>query len=234
MTEFFGEFIGTLILVLLGDGVVANVSLNKSKGQGSGWIAIVLGWGFAVAVAVYVSGFMSGAHLNPAVTLGLAMAGMFSWSNVVFYIVAQILGAMAGATLVWIHYYSHWKETKDPATILGIFSTAPAIRESGPNLIGEAIGTAVLVIGVMAMGPNELTSGLGAIVVGIIITAIGFGLGGTTGYGINPARDLGPRIIHQLLPIVNKGTSDWTYSWIPVVGPIIGALVGALLYNLIL
>lgn len=234
MTGFYGEFIGTLILVLLGDGVVANISLNKSKGQGSGWVAVALGWGFAVAVAVYVSGFMSGAHLNPAVTIGLAMAGMFPWASAASYIVAQMLGAMAGALLVWIHYYSHWKETEDSATILGVFSTAPAIRKTVPNLIGEVVGTAILIIGVMAMGPNELTSGLGAIVVGIIITAIGFGLGGTTGYAINPARDLGPRIMHQILPIANKGTSDWSYSWIPVVGPLLGAVVGALLYNLVL
>lgn len=234
MTEFYGELIGTFILIVLGDGVVANISLNKSKGQGAGWVAVALGWGFAVTVAVYVSGFMSGAHLNPAVTLGLAMAGMFPWGSVASYIVAQMLGAMAGALLVWVHYYSHWKETEDAATILGVFSTGPAIRKTVPNLIGEVIGTAILIIGVMAMGPNELTSGLGAIVVGIIITAIGFGLGGTTGYAINPARDLGPRIMHQILPIANKGDSDWSYSWIPIVGPLIGAVLGALLYNLVL
>lgn len=234
MTEFYGELIGTFILIVLGDGVVANISLNKSKGQGAGWVAVALGWGFAVTVAVYVSGFMSGAHLNPAVTVGLAMAGMFPWGSVASYIVAQMLGAMAGALLVWVHYYSHWKETEDAATILGVFSTGPAIRKTVPNLIGEVIGTAILIIGVMAMGPNELTSGLGAIVVGIIITAIGFGLGGTTGYAINPARDLGPRIMHQILPIANKGDSDWGYSWIPVVGPLIGAVLGALLYNLVL
>jgi len=234
MTEFYGELIGTFILIVLGDGVVANISLNKSKGQGAGWVAVALGWGFAVAVAVYVSGFMSGAHLNPAVTVGLAMVGMFPWGSVASYIVAQMLGAMAGALLVWVHYYSHWKETEDAATILGVFSTGPAIRKTVPNLIGEVIGTAILIIGVMAMGPNELTSGLGAIVVGIIITAIGFGLGGTTGYAINPARDLGPRIMHQILPIANKGDSDWSYSWIPIVGPLIGAVLGALLYNLVL
>jgi len=234
MTEFYGELIGTFILIVLGDGVVANISLNKSKGQGAGWVAVALGWGFAVTVAVYVSGFMSGAHLNPAVTVGLAMVGMFPWGSVASYIVAQMLGAMAGALLVWVHYYSHWKETEDAATILGVFSTGPAIRKTVPNLIGEVIGTAILIIGVMAMGPNELTSGLGAIVVGIIITAIGFGLGGTTGYAINPARDLGPRIMHQILPIANKGDSDWSYSWIPIVGPLIGAVLGALLYNLVL
>lgn len=234
MTEFYGELIGTCILIVLGDGVVANISLNKSKGQGAGWVAVALGWGFAVTVAVYVSGFMSGAHLNPAVTVGLAMAGMFPWGSVASYIVAQMLGALAGALLVWVHYYSHWKETEDAATILGVFSTGPAIRKTVPNLIGEVIGTAILIIGVMAMGPNELTSGLGAIVVGIIITAIGFGLGGTTGYAINPARDLGPRIMHQILPIANKGDSDWSYSWIPIVGPLIGAVLGALLYNLVL
>lgn len=234
MTELLGEFIGTLILVLLGDGVVANNSLRKSKGENAGWLSITIGWGLAVTLAVYISGFLSPAHLNPAVTVAMAATGSLPWASVVPYIIAQVLGAIVGATLVWINYLPHFKETEDEAAILGIFATAPAIRNTPANFISEMIGTAVLVIGVIAMGPNNLTSGLGAMVVGVIVAAIGFSLGGSTGYAINPARDLGPRIAHAVLPIANKGGSDWGYSWIPVVAPIAGGLVGALLYSLVL
>lgn len=234
MTELLGEFIGTLILVLLGDGVVANNSLRKSKGENAGWLSITIGWGLAVTLAVYISGFLSPAHLNPAVTVAMAATGSLPWASVVPYIIAQVLGAIVGATLVWINYLPHFKETEDEAAILGIFATAPAIRNTPANFISEMIGTAVLVIGVIAMGPNNLTSGLGAMVVGVIVAAIGFSLGGPTGYAINPARDLGPRIAHAVLPIANKGGSDWGYSWIPVVAPIAGGLVGALLYSLVL
>lgn len=234
MTELLGEFIGTLILVLLGDGVVANNSLRKSKGENAGWLSITIGWGLAVTLAVYISGFLSPAHLNPAVTVAMAATGSLPWASVVPYIIAQVLGAIVGATLVWINYLPHFKETEDEAAILGIFATAPAIRHTPANFISEMIGTAVLVIGVIAMGPNNLTSGLGAMVVGVIVAAIGFSLGGPTGYAINPARDLGPRIAHAILPIANKGGSDWGYSWIPVVAPIAGGLVGALLYSLVL
>ncbi|SUN64255.1 glycerol uptake facilitator protein [Streptococcus dysgalactiae subsp. equisimilis] len=232
--NFTGELLGTFILVLLGDGVVSACILNKTKAQNSGWIAIVLGWGIAVTVAVYISGFMSGAHLNPAVTLAMAAIGSLPWSQVVTYLVAQFLGAMLGALVLYLHYYPHWKETKDAGTILACFSTGPAIRHAWSNLLGEALGTAVLVITVMAIGPNKVAAGFGPIIVGFVIMAVGFSLGATTGYAINPARDLGPRIMHALLPIPNKGDSDWSYAWIPVLGPILGGVAGALIYQVIL
>ncbi|BBE40761.1 aquaporin family protein [Streptococcus dysgalactiae] len=232
--NFIGELLGTFILVLLGDGVVSACILNKTKAQNSGWIAIVLGWGIAVTVAVYISGFMSGAHLNPAVTLAMAAIGSLPWSQVVTYLVAQFLGAMLGALVLYLHYYPHWKETKDAGTILACFSTGPAIRHTWSNLFGEALGTAVLVITVMAIGPNKVAAGFGPIIVGFVVMAVGFSLGATTGYAINPARDLGPRIMHALLPIPNKGDSDWSYAWIPVLGPILGGVAGALIYQVIL
>ncbi|WP_313769800.1 MIP/aquaporin family protein [Streptococcus dysgalactiae] len=234
MMNFTGELLGTFILVLLGDGVVSACILNKTKAQNSGWIAIVLGWGIAVTVAVYISGFMSGAHLNPAVTLAMAAIGSLPWSQVVTYLVAQFLGAMLGALVLYLHYYPHWKETKDAGTILACFSTGPAIRHAWSNLFGEALGTAVLVITVMAIGPNKVAAGFGPIIVGFVVMAVGFSLGATTGYAINPARDLGPRIMHALLPIPNKGDSDWSYAWIPVLGPILGGVAGALIYQVIL
>ncbi|MCB2833107.1 aquaporin family protein [Streptococcus dysgalactiae subsp. dysgalactiae] len=232
--NFIGELLGTFILVLLGDGVVSACILNKTKAQNSGWIAIVLGWGIAVTVAVYISGFMSGAHLNPAVTLAMAAIGSLPWSQVVTYLVAQFLGAMLGALVLYLHYYPHWNETKDAGTILACFSTGPAIRHTWSNLFGEALGTAVLVITVMAIGPNKVAAGFGPIIVGFVVMAVGFSLGATTGYAINPARDLGPRIMHTLLPIPNKGDSDWSYAWIPVLGPILGGVAGALIYQVIL
>lgn len=232
--NFTGELLGTFILVLLGDGVVSACILNKTKAQNSGWIAIVLGWGIAVTVAVYISGFMSGAHLNPAVTLAMAAIGSLPWSQVVTYLVAQFLGAMLGALVLYLHYYPHWKETKDAGTILACFSTGPAIRHTWSNLLGEALGTAVLVITVMAIGPNKVAAGFGPIIVGFVVMAVGFSLGATTGYAINPARDLGPRIMHALLPIPNKGDSDWSYAWITVLGPILGGIAGALIYQVIL
>ncbi|WP_331813055.1 MIP/aquaporin family protein [Streptococcus pyogenes] len=234
MVNFIGELLGTFILVLLGDGVVSACILNKTKAQNSGWIAIILGWGIAVTVAVYISGFMSGAHLNPAVTLAMAAIGSLPWSQVVTYLVAQFLGAMLGALVLYLHYYPHWKETKDAGTILACFSTGPAIRHTWSNLFGEALGTAVLVITVMAIGPNKVAAGFGPIIVGFVVMAVGFSLGATTGYAINPARDLGPRIMHALLPIPNKGDSDWSYAWIPVLGPILGGVAGALIYQAIL
>ncbi|HFR5303185.1 MIP/aquaporin family protein [Streptococcus equi] len=234
MMTFIGELLGTFILVLLGDGVVSACVLNKTKAQNSGWIAIVLGWGIAVTVAVYVSGFMSGAHLNPAVTLAMAAIGSLPWSQVVTYLLAQFLGAMLGALVLYWHYYPHWKETKEAGTILACFSTGPAIRHTWSNLFGEALGTAVLVITVMAIGPNEVAAGFGPVIVGFVVMAVGFSLGATTGYAINPARDLGPRLMHALLPIPNKGDSDWSYAWIPVLGPILGGVAGALIYQMIL
>lgn len=232
--NFIGEFLGTLVLVLLGDGVVSGVVLNKTKAQNSGWVVIVLGWGLAVTIAVYMTGFMSGAHLNPAVTLAMAAIGSLPWGQVPIYLIAQMLGAICGAILVFLHYYPHWKETPDSASILGCFATGPAIRHTWSNFLGEALGTAILVMTVMALEPNKLSSGFGAMIVGFVVMVVGFGLGGTTGYAINPARDLGPRIAHAFLPIPNKGDSDWGYAWIPVFGPIVGGLVGALIYNVIL
>ncbi|ALV22415.1 MAG: MIP/aquaporin family protein [Carnobacterium sp.] len=231
--QMLGEFIGTLVLVLMGDGVVAANSLRKSKSEGAGWVTIALGWGAAVTLGVYASSFLSLAHLNPAVSIAMAVAGEFSWSLVLPYSVAQIAGGIVGAALVWLNYYPHWEETKDPATILGVFSTAPAIRNTVWNVFSEVLGTAVLVFSLLVFTRGDFTDGLNPIVVGLLIVSIGLSLGGSTGYAINPARDLGPRIAHQLLPIKNKGDSDWGYSWVPVVGPIIGGVIAALLYLLI-
>ncbi|PMD68279.1 MIP/aquaporin family protein [Companilactobacillus nuruki] len=233
MLQLAGEFIGTLVLVLLGDGVVAAVSLKKSKAYGAGWIAIALGWGLAVTIGIYCSAFLSPAHLNPAVTLGMAIAGVFPWSSVIPYIIAQILGAIVGAALVWINYYPHWQETDDPAAILGVFATGPAIRNYLFNFFSEFIGTFMLVFALLAFTRGKFTQGLNPIVVGLLIMAIGFSLGGSTGYAINPARDLGPRIAHQILPIANKGDSDWSYSWVPVLGPLAGGAIAAWVYLLI-
>ncbi|WP_416353663.1 MIP/aquaporin family protein [Agrilactobacillus fermenti] len=231
--QLWGEFIGTAILVLLGDGVVAGVTLKKSKAEGAGWLAIAIAWGLAVTIAVYAVAYLSPAHLNPAVTLGMAIAGKFPWAYVLPYMLVQIAGGVVGAALVWLHYYPHWQETKDQAAILGIFATGPAIRRPFFNFISEFIGTIVLVFGLLAFTRGKFTDGLNPLVVGSLIVAIGFSLGGTTGYAINPARDLGPRIAHTILPIANKGTSDWGYSWVPILGPLAGGAVAALLFNLI-
>lgn len=232
-TQFIGELIGTMILVLLGDGVVAAVSLKKSKAEGAGWIAIALGWGTAVTIGAYVAGFMSAAHLNPAVSIGMALVGNISWSLVLPYIAGQMIGAFIGGVLVWIQYYPHWQETKDQAAILGSFATGPAIRKPLMNTIAELIGTFMLMFGLLAFGMNKFGDGLTPIAVGLLILAIGLSLGGATGYAINPARDLGPRIAHAILPIAGKGKSDWGYAWVPVVGPIIGAIIAAGLFNIL-
>lgn len=229
-TQVIGEIIGTLILVLLGDGVVAGVSLRKSKAEDAGWVAITLGWGAGVTIGAYAAGYMSFAHLNPAVTIGMAIAGNIGWNMVVPYILGQMIGAILGAILLYIHYYPHWKETEDPAAILGTFATGPAIRSLGANLISEIIGTFMLVFALLAFGMNKFGEGLNPIAVGILILVIGLSLGGTTGYAINPARDLGPRLAHAFLPIPNKGDSDWGYAWVPVLGPIIGGSLAALLF----
>ncbi len=230
MTPFVGEIIGTMILILLGDGVVANVLLNKSKGQNSGWIVITTGWALAVAVAVYAVGRISGAHINPAVTVGLAAVGKFPWNQVPIYIVGQFIGAFIGAVLVWLAYLPHWGETENKAYKLAVFSTAPNVRNYPLNLITEIIGTATLVLGVLAILGNKLADGLAPLLIGFLVWGIGLSLGGPTGYAINPARDLGPRIAHAVLPIPDKGDSDWAYSWVPVVGPIIGGVIGAVVY----
>lgn len=232
MKIFIAELVGTMLLVLLGDGVVANVLLTKTKGQNSGWIVIAAGWGFAVAIAVYVSGPVSDGHINPAVTLGLAALGKVPAGEVPVYLAGQFLGGFIGAVLVWLAYLPHWSPTTDPAAKLSVFCTAPAIRHRAGNLICEVIGTAVLLIGVLGIIRYniDLGSGMGPYAVGILVFSIGLSLGGPTGYAINPARDLAPRLAHALLPIPGKGDSDWGYSWIPVVGPILGGLIGAALY----
>lgn len=259
MNPLIAEFIGTMILIILGDGVVANVVLKNTKGNNSGWIVITTGWGLAVFTAVFMVGRFSGAHLNPAVTVGLAIAGSFGtdfftgWNDVPTYILAQLAGAFVGAIIVWITYYQHFDAEEDAGNILGTFSTGPAMRNPLWNLITEAVGTFVLVFGVFlivspalvldaATMPEALqgavynvdAGALGALPVGLLVWVIGLSLGGPTGYAINPARDLGPRIAHLLLPIKNKGGSDWGYSWIPVVGPIIGAAIAAGLYMALL
>ena len=238
MTKLTAELIGTALLVLLGDGVVANVLLNKSKGHNSGWIVIATGWGLAVALAVYTVNSFSGAHLNPAVTLGMAAIGKTAWADVPVYVGAQFAGAYLGAALVWLAYLPHWRETADAGAKLGVFCTAPAIRQPAANLVTEIIGTFVLVFGVLAiLTPDNLkpahgfNTGLGPLLVGLLVFGIGVSLGGPTGYAINPARDLGPRLAHALLPIAGKGGSDWGYAWVPVVGPLIGGVLGALCYQ---
>lgn len=231
MSTFLAEMIGTALLILLGDGVVANCILNKSKGQNGGWIVITMGWAMAVFVGVFAVGAYSGAHLNSAVTIALATAGSIEWAQVPTYIAAQMLGAFLGACLVWIAYKQHFDATDDPDGKLAIFCTGPAIRSTIPNLVTEIIGTFVLIFGVFYIAKAEV--GLGAVdalPVALLVLAIGLSLGGPTGYAINPARDLGPRIAHFILPIKGKRDSDWGYAWIPIVGPIIGALLAAALH----
>lgn len=237
MSVFLAELIGTTILVLLGDGVVANVVLTKTKGNNSGWIVITAGWGFAVAVAAYCVNQFSGAHLNPAVTLAMAFLGKLPWDQVLTYVGAQLLGGIIGGILVWITYLPHWEVTHDADAKRGVFCTAPAIRNPFSNLICEIIGTLILVLGILAiLTPKNLQPGhgwdvaFGPFLVGILVWSIGLSLGGPTGYAINPARDLGPRIAHFILPIPGKGPSDWGYALIPVVGPIIGGILAALIY----
>ncbi|MEZ5072336.1 MAG: MIP/aquaporin family protein [Bacteroidales bacterium] len=238
MNEIVAEFIGTFLLILLGNGVVANVVLKDTKGHDGGWIVIALGWGLAVFVGVAVAGPVSGAHINPAVTLGLAVAGMFSWSQVLPFVAAQMAGAAAGAFTVWVFYRDHFAATNDPGAILGCFSTGPAIRKPASNFASEGIGTFVLIFVILYIAEPSLSLGgeteaklglgtLGALPVALLVTAIGLSLGGTTGYAINPARDLGPRIVHALLPMKHKGENDWNYAWVPVLGPLAGAVVAA-------
>ena len=233
MSIFGSEVIGTALLILLGNGVVAGVLLNHSKAQNAGWIVITFGWGMGVMVAVFAVGQFSGAHLNPAVTLGFATIGSTEWADVPKYIAGEFVGAFIGATLVWAAYLPHWGETEDPGLKLACHCTAPAIRNTVANLVCEVIGTFVLVFGVLAFFASKETAatGLGGLLVGLLVFAIGLSLGGPTGYAINPARDLGPRIMHAVLPIAGKGPSDWSYAWIPVVGPIIGGVLGALAFD---
>ncbi|MFF9342905.1 MIP/aquaporin family protein [Streptomyces sp. NPDC014773] len=243
---FLGETIGTAVLILLGGGVCAAVTLKSSKARGAGWLAIAFGWGFAVMTAVYMTASLSGAHLNPAVTVGIAVKDG-AWGDVPVYIAGQLLGAMIGAALVWVAYYGQFrahltdpetvgeKPVEGPGPVLGIFSTGPEIRNTWQNLATEIIGTVVLVLAVLTQGLNDSGKGLGvlgALITAFVVVSIGLSLGGPTGYAINPARDLGPRIVHALLPLPNKGGSDWGYAWIPVAGPLIGGALAAGIYNL--
>ena len=232
------EFLGTMILILMGDGVCANVSLEKSKAKGAGWVVVTFAWGLAVMCGVFVAGPYTGAHLNPAVSIGLALAGTFSWDLVVPYIVAQMLGGFVGAVLVYLYFKDHYDATPDADAKLGTFCTIPAIRNMGRNLLSEVIGTFVLVYVILAIGnagntPELGMGSLGAFPVTFLIVAIGMSLGGTTGYAINPARDLAPRFAHFILPIKGKRDSDWGYAWVPVVGPIIGGAIAAALFILV-
>lgn len=240
MTPFIAEIIGTALLIILGNGVVANVVLNQTKGNNSGWIVITTAWAFAVFVGVTVAGPISGAHLNPAVTIGLATAGLFPWENVPTYLAGEMIGAMIGAFFVWFFYKDHFKITDDEGAKLACFSTGPAIRKTFSNFVSELIGTFVLVFVIFYIAGPTFSAGsitdakiglgsIGALPVTILVWVIGLALGGTTGYAINPARDLGPRIMHAILPV--KGSSDWSYAWIPVLGPIAGAVLAAVLYG---
>ena len=241
--KFLAEVLGTGMLILLGDGVVAGVLLSKSKAQNSGWIVITTGWAFAVFCGVIIAGPISGAHLNPAVTLALAVNGATPWAEVPVYWAGEMLGAFLGAVLVFVHYYPHWADTESADLKLAVYSTGPAIRSTMWNIVSEIIGTFVLVYVIFAFGANAFPAdmpkaavpglaSLGALPVAFLVLVIGLSLGGTTGYAINPARDLGPRIAHFLLPIPGKRDSDWSYSWIPVVGPLIGGALAAIVYNL--
>ena len=244
MEIFTAELIGTAILILFGDGVVAGVLLAHSKAQNSGWIVITFGWGMAVAIAVYAVGQFSGAHLNPAVTIGFAVTDVTPWDDVPEYLAGEFAGAFVGAVLVFLSYAAHWRETEDPGLKLAVFSTGPAIRSMWANIVTEIVGTFILVFGVLALvghfsedviGDAALTTAMGSsfvpLLVGLLVFAIGLSLGGPTGYAINPARDLSPRIAHAILPIPGKGTSDWGYAWIPVVAPIVGGVLGAVTYQ---
>lgn len=230
MSPVLAEFLGTMMLIIFGGGVVAGVVLKGTKAEGSGWIVITFAWGLGVAMSVYMIGGISGGHINPAVTIGLAMIGDFAWSNVPGYIAAQISGAFVGATLVFAVYYPHFKNTEDKGAKLGVFATGPAIDHTPSNYFTEVLGTFVLLFGILALGANDITAGLDPLLTGFLIVVIGMSLGGTTGYAINPARDLGPRIAHAVLPIHNKGDSGWAYAWVPIAGPIIGGSLGTLSY----
>jgi glycerol uptake facilitator protein len=238
MQAYIGEFIGTMILIILGDGVVAGVLLRNSKAENSGWIVITFGWGMAVAVAVYCVFQFSGGYINPAVTIAAAVTGGLEWAVVPGYIIAQFLGAFVGAVIVWLAYLPHWPETEDAGLKLGVFCTAPAIYNTPANVVTEIIGTFMLVFGVFGIFAYSGEVGgsaaaLNPLLVGLLVLGIGLSLGGPTGYAINPARDLGPRIAHAVLPIAGKGGNDWGYSWIPVVGPIIGGIIGGVLFTLL-
>jgi glycerol uptake facilitator protein len=235
MAHFIGEVIGTMLLIILGNGVVANVVLKNTKGSTGGWIVITFGWAMGVFVAVFCMGPISGAHINPAVTFGLAMVGKFPWADVPIYIIGQLIGACLGAFIVWIHYKRHFEITENEDLKMACFCTSPEIRSTFNNLLSEIIGTFVLVFGVLFIAAPEVGIGsIDALPVAFLVFAIGLSLGGTTGYAINPARDLGPRLMHSILPIQQKRNSDWGYSWIPIVGPIIGAALASAIYLILI
>jgi glycerol uptake facilitator protein len=234
MNSFWAEMAGTALMIFLGNGVVAGVVLKDTKNHDSGWVVITIGWALAVTFAIYAVGGISGAHLNPAVTIAFAVAGEFDWLLVPFYILAQLTGAFIGSCLVYLHYLPHWESTESEASKLAVFCTAPAIRHTTGNFISEFLGSFVLLFGLGSIGTNNFADGLNPIVVGALVLAIGHSLGGTTGYAINPARDLGPRIAHSILPIPGKGESDWSYAWIPVIGPLLGGICGLSFYYYIL
>jgi glycerol uptake facilitator protein len=233
MSPYVAEFFGTAFVITLGESVVAGVSLRGTKSENAGFLTVVIAWGIAIALAVYAVGGISGAHFNPALTVALAVKGDFPWSDVLGYITAQFTGAFFGATIVWLNFFPFWKNTPDSATKLGVFCTAPAIRSTWSNLFNEILATTILVLALQFIGTNQFADGLNPLIVGLLIISIGLSLGGTTGFALNPARDLGPRIAHFVLPIPGKGNSDWSYAWIPVVGPFIGALLGVGLFQLI-
>jgi glycerol uptake facilitator protein len=247
MESCIAEFVGTMVLLILGNGVVANVLLTKTKGESTGWLVITTAWGLAVAMAVYFVGRISGAHINPAVTVGLASIGAFPWGMVPGYLLAQLIGAFSGATVVWLAYYPHWEVTEDADSKLGVFATSPAIPNKGANFLAEVLATAVLLFGVLALADNVqalqnpegldlstvYSGGIEPLLVGSLVWVIGLSLGGPTGYAINPARDLGPRLAHWMLPIAGKRDSNWSYSWIPIAGPLAGGILGAVLYTLV-
>lgn len=234
MNVFTGELIGTFLLILLGNGVVANVVLNKTKGHNSGWIVITFGWAIAVFVAVFVASKASGAHLNPAVTLALALVDKAPLENVPYYLAGQMLGAMLASLVVWVMHYQHFNETENTDSKRAVFCTSPAIRQPIFNLIGEMVGTFVLIIGVLLIiTPSNSLGALDALPVALLVLGIGLSLGGPTGYAINPARDLGPRIMHAILPIRGKGSSDWSYSWIPVIGPLLGTFLAVFVFKVL-
>lgn len=230
MASLLAELIGTMLLIILGDGVVANVVLKKTKGNSSGWIVITTGWALAVAIPAAIFTSVSGALFNPALTIALAIVGQFTWSQVIPYIIAQLLGAFLGAVVVYITYYNHFEETEDQNSKLGVFCTIPEIEDHKINFLTEFIGTFVLTFAVLGIGAQNIDYGVKVIIIGCLIWAIGLSLGGPTGYAINPARDFGPRLAHFLLTIPRKGSSKWEYAWIPIVAPIIGAICGALVY----
>ncbi|MFT4638107.1 MAG: glycerol uptake facilitator protein [Verrucomicrobiales bacterium] len=230
MNPIVGEIVGTMILIVMGCGVCASGSLTGTFAKGTGWLLGSIGWGMAVAIAVFAVGEISGAHLNPAVTLALALTGDFAWGGVAGYIGAQFVGAFLGAVIVYFHYLPHWAKTEDAGTKLGVFSTSPGIAHTPSNVLSEFIATFIFVLCLLAIGANTFTEGLKPLIVGLLVMAIGNSLGSTTGYAINPARDLGPRIAHAILPIGGKGDSNWGYSWVPVLGPTLGGMYAALFY----